>query len=263
MIWRGFFLSALLLFGLILQTGIDRLYLPVVAARTQDSPETDLFKGYAKLCLTTHEFTRITISPRRLQRVAYSASTDGPAKGETRDGVITLSETGPVGGDWWLWLLDSNGQQISEKVPVHTDSDPGLDRCQDLIVTFYSEDEESWPAFFDIAIISSCEPDPEKTWFEGTTFVNGSASNGHRIVFSDSPDGPWLSEPVVSGPLGAEPDQPDGYYRAIISSAPTQGTWYVWVVDETGARISEIAMWTSTGREPGCNRATIDFDSRD
>ena len=68
---------------------------------------------------------------------------------------------------------------------------------------------------------------------------------------------------IQSGPHEGYPGGDAGFYSHIISAnGPRVGSWYVWVVDSTGQRISEIANWQSTGPGEGCNQATVDFDSR-
>jgi hypothetical protein len=116
---------------------------------------------------------------------------------------------------------------------------------------------------YNIAIVQKCERQPAGNWFDGTVYDGGQPVNGQRVVFSYAPDGPWSSEPQISGPHEGYPGWNAGYYSHIIhASGPEAGDWYVWLVNDSGARISEIAHWHSTGPGEACNQATVDFDSR-
>jgi len=116
---------------------------------------------------------------------------------------------------------------------------------------------------FNIAVVGRCDRQPAGTWFEGKTYKNGQPSNGYNVVFSYAPDGPWVTQPAITGPHEGYPNWDAGYYSHIVSAAgPIAGTWYVWIVDGGGARISEMANFTSTGPGEGCNQAIVDFDSR-
>lgn len=116
---------------------------------------------------------------------------------------------------------------------------------------------------FNITAVSKCAPQEAGTWFEGRTYIGGQPSNGHRVVFSYAPDGPPVTEPMISGPHAGYEGWNAGYYSHIISAAgPRPGNWFVWVVDEQGNRISEMANWQSTGPGGNCNQASVDFDSR-
>jgi len=117
---------------------------------------------------------------------------------------------------------------------------------------------------FNVAIASRCDRQPAGNWFQGRTYVNGTPQSGFKVVFSGAgPDGEWATPPVVSGPHAGYEGWDQGYFSHIINASnPVAGTWYVWVVDDAGARISEIASWTSEGPGEGCNEAVVDFDSR-
>ncbi|MEZ4861503.1 MAG: SH3 domain-containing protein [Caldilineaceae bacterium] len=116
---------------------------------------------------------------------------------------------------------------------------------------------------FNIVVVSKCERQPAGNWFEGRTYVNGQPQNGYKVVFSYAPDAPPITSPVVSGPHQGYEGWNTGYYSHIINATnPKAATWYVWIVDDSGNRISEIGQWTSTGPGDGCNQAVVDFDSR-
>ena len=116
---------------------------------------------------------------------------------------------------------------------------------------------------FNITAVSKCAPQEAGTWFEGRTYINGEPKNGYKVVFSHAPDGQPATNPIQSGPHPGYEGWNTGYYSHIISAAgPRAGTWYVWIVDDNGGRISEIASWQSKGPGGDCNQAAVDFDSR-
>lgn len=116
---------------------------------------------------------------------------------------------------------------------------------------------------FNIVVVSRCERQPAGNWFEGTTYIGGQPANGYKVVFSYAPDAPPITAPVLSGPHQGYEGWRTGYYSHIINASnPKAGDWYVWVVDDSGNRISEIGKWSSTGPGDGCNQAIVDFDSR-
>ena len=116
---------------------------------------------------------------------------------------------------------------------------------------------------FNVAVVGTCARQPAGNWFEGKTYIGGQPASGYKVVFSYAPDAPPITSPVVSGPHPGYEGWDAGYYSHIINaSGPKAGEWYVWVVDDSGARISEIAHWTSTGPGEACNQAVVDFDSR-
>ncbi|MCX6044936.1 MAG: hypothetical protein NT075_07470 [Chloroflexi bacterium] len=117
--------------------------------------------------------------------------------------------------------------------------------------------------YFNIVVVSHCLPQAAGNWFEGTTYVGGEPQNGYKVVFSYAPDGPPVTEPVISGPHTGYPGWRTGYYSHIIHAhGPEVGDWYVWIIDDAGERISEIGHWHSTGADNTCNQAVVDFDSR-
>jgi uncharacterized protein YraI len=120
---------------------------------------------------------------------------------------------------------------------------------------------------FNVAVVGRCDPQAAGTWFEGKTYINGVPQSGYRVVWSGAgPDGEWATEPMPSGPHQGYEGWDQGYYSHLVSArGPIAGTWSVWIVDETGKRISDIAQWTSSGNVAegtGCNQAIVDFDSR-
>ncbi|MCX6046149.1 MAG: carboxypeptidase-like regulatory domain-containing protein [Chloroflexi bacterium] len=118
-------------------------------------------------------------------------------------------------------------------------------------------------AYFNVVTVSHCERQAAGNWFEGTISIHGQPKDGYKVVYSFLPEGPWLTAPAISGPHADYPGWRTGYYSQIIQAhTPVAGEWYVWVVDDSGRRTSEIAHWTSTGPGKGCNQAVVDFDSR-
>lgn len=116
---------------------------------------------------------------------------------------------------------------------------------------------------FNITAVSKCDRQPAGNWFEGKTYIGGAPQSGYKVVFSYAPDAEPITAPAISGPHEGYPGWDQGYYSHIIRTTdPIAGSWFVWVVDDAGQRISEIASWTSTGPGEGCNQAVVDFDSR-
>lgn len=116
---------------------------------------------------------------------------------------------------------------------------------------------------FNVAVVSKCEPQAGGTWFSGKTYKNGKPANGFNVVFSYEPDGPQVTNPMISGPHEGYNNWDPGYYSHIISAnEPRAGNWYVWVTNDSGSRISELANFQTDGDSNNCNQAIVDFDSR-
>ena len=202
-----------------------------------------------------------------------------------------LQAGGPREGNWWFWIQDEAGKRISEMAFVHTDGVAGEGRCQQAVIDFDSQVARppntaiptntpvvvtptttptpppgtGAPYEFNIAVVQRCEPQQAGNWFEGTTYKNGIPTDGYRVVYSWQPDGTWTTQPVISGPHPGYDDWATGYYSHIIRApgqGPIAGNWFVWIVDASGRRISEIANFQTTGPGQGCNQAVVDFDSR-
>jgi hypothetical protein len=93
--------------------------------------------------------------------------------------------------------------------------------------------------------------------------LHGAPANPHRVVYGDTPDGVPITDPVrhlrsARGLPGWNP----GYYSHIISvNQAIVGDWYVWIVNESGGRISVIAHWHSpVPAFSQCSDATVNFD---
>jgi hypothetical protein len=118
------------------------------------------------------------------------------------------------------------------------------------------------PAYlFSSSSVPECRPQAGGAWFSGMLTLQGVPANGYRIVYSDTPDGVPITDPVISGPHAGYPGWSPGYYSHIISvSQAIVGDWYVWIVNESGARISVIAHWHSSGPAfDQCSDATVNF----
>lgn len=213
----------------------------------------------------------------------------------TNYAVIGLANPGQVfditgknpAGDWWQ--INYNGQQgwvlgqlvtaantaavaVAQNIPVEPTPAPVV-VAPPTNTPVPAPAEEPTPAptatpassyKFNVAVVGRCDRQPAGNWFAGKTYVNGVPQSGYKVVFSGAgPDGEWATPPVVSGPHAGYEGWDQGYYSHIINATnPVAGTWYVWIVDDSGARISEVASWTSTGPGEGCNEAVVDFDSR-
>ncbi|MDH7487427.1 MAG: SH3 domain-containing protein [Anaerolineae bacterium] len=114
------------------------------------------------------------------------------------------------------------------------------------------------------AILQWCEPNAGVTAIEGTVYQNHQPYNGARVVFSYAPDGPVVSE-IISGPHAGYPGWNAGFYSHILQAGgPREGDWYVWIVDNSGNRISEISPRVHTDATAGtgkCQKAIVDFDT--
>jgi len=114
------------------------------------------------------------------------------------------------------------------------------------------------------AIVQRCDPNAGVTYVNGTVYRNHQPQNGVRVVYSYAPDGPWVTEPVITGPHMGYPNWAPGFYSHLIGvSGPRSGDWYFWLVDGSGKRISAMAhLRTDDSAGPGkCQQAIIDFDT--
>ncbi|MGQ9586339.1 MAG: SH3 domain-containing protein, partial [Anaerolineae bacterium] len=114
------------------------------------------------------------------------------------------------------------------------------------------------------AIVQFCESNPGVTTIRGTVYRNHQPHNGAKVVFSWIPDGEWVGSPIISGPHPGYPNWNAGFYEHIIQAGgPREGTWYVWIVDDAGRRISEMGMVHTDGTAGTgkCQKAVVDFDT--
>jgi hypothetical protein len=84
------------------------------------------------------------------ESVVFSYAPDGPVVSTMISGPHTgypnwnagfyshiLQAGGPREGDWYVWIVDANGNRISEMSPrIHTHGTTGSDKCQKAIVDF-------------------------------------------------------------------------------------------------------------------------------
>jgi len=94
-------------------------------------------------------------------------------------------------------------------------------------------------------------------FIEGTVWESGAAKNGVTVRLSWAPDAAGAADYVT----GTDPGRP-GYYLHPRSKGET-GTLYVWVVDASGKRISEIGSITFNNEgadsPTACCRGVVDF----
>ncbi len=117
---------------------------------------------------------------------------------------------------------------------------------------------------FNRAELVDCQPNAGVTYVEGTVSYDGVPANGYRVVFSYEQDGPWATQPQISGPHDGYPYWDPGYYSHIIQAGTArEGDWWFWIVDDQGVRISAMAFVHTDGTAgPGkCQQAIIDFDT--
>lgn len=104
------------------------------------------------------------------------------------------------------------------------------------------------------ATVVGCQADNRGSRFEGYIYQGQQPVNGYRIVFSYEANGPWVTQPALSG--GGNP----GFYAHIISAGVARaGNWHTWLVDQNNQRISTIASFTTDGEGGACNLVFVDF----
>lgn len=104
------------------------------------------------------------------------------------------------------------------------------------------------------AVVVGCQPNDRGSRFEGYVYVNGQPADGYRIVFSYEVNGPWVTQPAISGSGKA------GFYTHIISvGVPRPGNWYAWLVDQNHQRLSTYAAFTTDGANGACNVVSVNF----
>lgn len=138
--------------GILTQDG-GTIFLPVVASQPDMNTEGSLLKGYVKECAPSSSSTLISLdqSSKGQGVLVLSRASDGTPIFRSRLDVLALSIEGPLVGDWWAWLVDSENQRLSESVFVHTDSEAGLGRCQHAILVFNKGQAYSQPALIPLA----------------------------------------------------------------------------------------------------------------
>jgi hypothetical protein len=112
------------------------------------------------------------------------------------------------------------------------------------------------PYLFGRGEAAACTPDDSTTRFSGVLYLEGQPVDGYRVVFSYEENGPWVTQPTISGPT-----PPGGYTHIVGVGVARVGDWFVWVVGENGERLSVSAYFHSDGPGGACNVATINFYS--
>jgi hypothetical protein len=112
-----------------------------------------------------------------------------------------------------------------------------------------------------VPTVRDCKPQEGGNWFDGyARDAQGKAVDGVRVVFSWQSDGEWSTPPQITGPHQGYEGWAHGYYSHIIRTGqPQAADWYVWIVDETGKRISEIAKVHTDGPGGVCNQFSVDW----
>lgn len=104
------------------------------------------------------------------------------------------------------------------------------------------------------AEVAGCTADERGSRFEGYVYQQGQPSNGQRLVFSYEADGPWVTQPTVTGRGAA------GFYSHIISvGVARSGDWFAWMIDSNNVRISTLAAFHTDGPRGQCNVFNINF----
>lgn len=118
---------------------------------------------------------------------------------------------------------------------------------------------------FNVAVLQRCDPNAGVTYVNGTVYKNGQPVNGNMVAFSYAPDGPPVAT-IQAGPHQGYEGWRTGFYSHILeTNGAREGTWYFWIVDGTGKRISDISPPVHTDGTAGdgkCQQAIVDFDSR-
>ncbi len=228
-----------------------------------------------------------TETPNPTARLSASQAVNvrsGPGTNYAAIGKLAVGQSYEItgknqGGDWLQfqfdgrqgWVLSSlvttsgdlNSVQVAQNIPAAPVQPTARPRATAAPTAVPATAVPARRYEFNVALVQSCEPQAAGNWFSGTVYKNGSAYNGARVVFSYAVDGPWVTDPQISGPHEGYTNWNAGYYSHIIhASGPEAGDWYVWIVNGSNVRISEIAHWHSTGPGDGCNQAIVDFDSR-
>jgi len=94
-------------------------------------------------------------------------------------------------------------------------------------------------------------------FIEGTVWEGGAPKNGVTVRLSWAPDAPGAADYVT----GTDATRPGMYFH--FRPLGETGTFYVWVVDATGKRISDIGMIQFNNEGPdsptACWRGVVDF----
>lgn len=115
--------------------------------------------------------------------------------------------------------------------------------------------------FFKGSVNPVCTGERNITWFEGKVYMNNQPANGYKIVFKSYlvPGDQPATAPAISGPHEGYTDWPNGYYAHIVNDHFTKKHLEIWIINDTGAAISNRVHWDSDGTEGPCNMAIINF----
>lgn len=261
---------------------------PAPAGAEGDAPEAE---QAAPTELPTEEATATPepVLPEAVVNIQLLNIRSGPSTAHTILGSANAGQSFPVTGknelgDWWE--IDFNGQkgwvfsdlvttqnvqsvalaQVIPTAPPATATPVPQPTQPPPPTQAPAPAEPPKPQYeFNVAVVGRCDPQAAGTWFEGKTYKNGQPVNGYKVVFSYAPDASPSTNPMISGPHDGYNGWAQGYYSHIISApgnGPIKGNWYVWIINDAGARISEIANFQTGGSDGGCNQAVVDFDSR-
>jgi hypothetical protein len=111
-----------------------------------------------------------------------------------------------------------------------------------------------------------CNDTKGQVWFDGTVRRNGQPLDGYRIAFKSTkvPGTEPATPPAISGPHSDHPDWSSGYYAHIVdASAPhaKDKSLQVWLMDNSGIRVSDYGYWQTDGAGGPCNKAVINFEA--
>lgn len=210
--------------------------------------------------------------PSRNMNVRQGPGTVYPVIGAARAGqVYEITGKNPR-GDWWQidyngragWLYapltETQGNVTQVQIAAHIPPLPTPTPTPVPTPTVPPPPQYE----YNKAVVQRCDPNAGTTYVNGTVYRNHQPQNGVRVVYSHSPDGPWVTQPAITGPHPGYPDWGPGFYSHIIgANGPRGGDWYFWLVDDSGRRISAIAhLHTDSQAGPGkCQQAIIDFDT--
>jgi len=114
------------------------------------------------------------------------------------------------------------------------------------------------PTYYYRSANISCQPNCGITYIQGTVYEGQNRVNGVIVRLSWQPDGQTVADYVT----GTDPNKPGMYTFILEPSKTREGTWYVWVVDSSGKRISQIGNINTTANCEGagaCQQGVIDF----
>lgn len=111
-----------------------------------------------------------------------------------------------------------------------------------------------------------CNDTRGQVWFEGTVNINGQPRNGYKVVFKSTkvPGNEPVTAPAITGPHDNYANWETGYYSHIVDASSSQAkdkSLQIWIINDSGNKISDYAYWQTEGASGSCNKAVINFDS--